>query len=61
MKTFAEVHDENENLLHATFLKAVFPLSKEFQCSLSAEIYYKYSWQPYQLIDKNIGGSIPQL
>ena len=33
-------------------LKAVFPLSEEFQCCLSAEIYYEYSWEPYQLLDK---------
>ena len=28
-KTFADVHDQN--ILHATLLKAVFPLSEEFQ------------------------------
>ena len=51
-KTFDEVRDQN--LLHATLLKAVFLLSEEFQCSLSAEIYYEYSWQRYQLLDKKL-------
>ena len=32
----AKVHDQN--LLHATLLKAVFPLPEEFQCNISAEI-----------------------
>ena len=32
----AKVHDQN--LLHATLLKAIFPLPEEFQCNISAEI-----------------------
>ena len=32
----AKVHDQN--LLHATLLKAVFLLSEEFQCNISVEI-----------------------
>ena len=56
---FAEVHDQN--LLHATLLKVVLLLSEEFHCSISAEIYYEYNWQPYQLFDKNIDNSIPQI
>ena len=35
-KDIAKVHDQN--LLHATLLKAVFPLPEEFQCNISAEI-----------------------
>ena len=35
-KDIAKVHDQN--LVHATLLKASFPLSKEFQCNISAEI-----------------------
>ena len=31
-----KVHDQN--LLHATLLKAVLPLPEEFQCNSSAEI-----------------------
>ena len=58
-KMFAEVY--NENLLHTTFLKAVFSLSEEFQFNLSVETYHEYSWQPYQLLDKKFGGGIPQL
>ena len=59
MKIFTEIHDQN--LLHATLLKAVFPFSEEFQYGLSAEIYYEHSWQLLQLLDKKNGGSIPQL
>ena len=40
------------NLLHTTLLKAVFPLSEEFRWGLFAEIYYEYSWQLFQLLDK---------
>ena len=58
-KMFAEVY--NQNLLHTTFLKAVFSLSEKFQFNLSAETYHEYSWQPYQLLDKKFGGGIPQL
>ena len=32
----AKVHDQN--FLHTTLLKAVFPLPEEFQCNISAEI-----------------------
>ena len=32
----AEVHDQN--LLHTTLLKVVFPLPEEFQYNISAEI-----------------------
>ena len=56
---FAEVHDQN--LLHATLLKVVLLSSEEFHCSISAEIYYEYNWQPYQLFDKNNDNSIPQI
>ena len=58
MKAFAEVHDQN--LHQATLLKAVFPFSDEFQCGFFAKIYYEYSWQLFQLLDKENGG-IPQL
>ena len=60
MKTFAEVHDQNFH--HATLLKAVFPLSEEFECGLFSEIYYEYNWQLFQLFDKKkYGGHLPQL
>ena len=29
---------QDQNLLHTTLLKAVFPLPEEFQCNISAEI-----------------------
>ena len=41
----AKVHDQN--LLHPTLFKVVFPLPEEFQCNISAEI--------------KIGDSAPQL
>ena len=47
---FVEVHDQN--LLHATLLKAVFALSEEFQRGLFVEIYCEYSWQQFQFFDK---------
>ena len=40
--------------LHATLLKSVLPFSEEFQCGLVAEIYYEYSWQLFQLLDKKM-------
>ena len=49
-KIFTEVEDQN--LHHAALLKASSPLSEEFRCNLSAEIYHEYSWQPYQLLGK---------
>ena len=55
----AKVHDQH--LLHATLLKAVFPLSEEFQRNLSVEFYHEYSWQSYQLLDKKFGGSVAWL
>ena len=51
-KTFAEVHDQN--LHHATLLKAVLAFSEEFQCGLFAEIYYEYSSQLFQLLGKKM-------
>ena len=35
-KDIAKVHDQN--LVLATLLQALFPLSEEFQCNISAEI-----------------------
>ena len=60
MKTIAEIHDQD--LLYATLLKAVFPLSEEFQCSLSGEIYITNTLDNYinWLIKKN-EGSLPQI
>ena len=42
------------NLHHATLLKAVLPFSNEFQFGLFSEIYYEYSWQLFQLLDKKM-------
>ena len=39
---------------HTTLLKAVFLLFEEFQLDLFAEIYYEYSWQLFQLLDKKV-------
>ena len=46
--------------LRNTF-KSSIPLSEEFQCDLFVESYYEYSWQPFQVLDKRNGGTIPQL
>ena len=51
----AKVHDQN--LLHATLLKAVFPLPEEFQCNISAEI--KIWWQCSSTVDTNSTGASP--
>ena len=59
LEDIAEVHDQN--LFHAKLLKAAFLLSQESQCTLSAEIYHKCSWQPYQLLDEKIASSIRHL
>ena len=42
MKIFAEVQDQN--LLHATLLKAGSLLSEMFRRNLSTEIYHEYGW-----------------
>ena len=57
MKISAKVHEQN--LHHPALLKAVFLLSEEFLCNLSADTYHEYSWQPYELLDKKPCGSSP--
>ena len=54
-----EVNDQN--LLHATLLKAVFSLPEEFQCNISTQKYHKYIWQTYQLLEKKFEGGVPEL
>ena len=57
---FMQVTAKNENMLKfmikitQSLLKAVFPFSKEFQCGLFSEIYYEYSSQLLQLLDKKM-------
>ena len=41
--------------------KSSIPSPEGLQCKISAKIYYLYSWQPYQFLDKKFSGSVTQL
>ena len=58
MKTFVEVHDQN--LLHATLLKAVFALSEEFQRVFLLKSIANTADNNFNFLIKN-DGSILQL
>ena len=53
LKRESKVHDQN--LLHPTLLKAVFPLSEECQCNIFAEI--KIWWHCSSTININSVGA----